>query len=415
MKILQLCKKFPYPLKDGESIAITYLSKALHELGCEVTLLSMNTTKHFYDIASLPEAYNHYTAIHTVLVDNRIRWQDALFNLFSSKSYHVSRFISKDFQNQLLYLLQSENFDIIQLETLYLAPYIPIIKKYSHAPIVMRAHNIEHEIWERVAENTKFLPLKWYLKHITNKLKKYEVARLKDYDLLVAITKRDLNLYHKLGFRKAAIVTPVGLEVQNYIPDHTTFYQMPSISFIGSLDWIPNQEGLNWFLQEVWTKLYPKYPNLILHIAGRNTPQHILALKIPQVVIHGEVEDAKNFINQHTIMIVPLLSGSGIRVKILEGLALGKVVLTTSIGLEGIHAINGKEIMIADNAIAFANCIENCLEQPHKLKQIGQQARKLIESEFDNIHIARKLLKTYKKMLGKIEGNSKSKAIKISV
>ncbi|NJL77580.1 MAG: glycosyltransferase [Saprospiraceae bacterium] len=415
MKILQLCKKFPYPLKDGESLAVTYLSKALNELGCEVTLLSMNTTKHFCDLTALPNHYNHYTAIHTALVDNRIRWKDAFLNLFSKQSYHVSRFVSKEFQTMLIRLLKTQNFDVIQLETLYLAPYLPIIRKYSQAPIVMRAHNIEHEIWERVADNSQFIPLKWYLKLITNKLKKYEIARLQDYDLLVAITKRDLNLYRKLGYKKSAVVTPVGIDGKNYIPNYETFQQIPSISFIGALDWIPNQEALEWFLQKVWLNLHTKYPKLTLHIAGRNAPKSILNLHIPQVVVHGEVADAKAFINQHPIMIVPLLSGSGIRVKILEGMALGRVVITTSIGLEGINAMNGREIMVADSAEAFANCIETCLEHHDKLEKIGQQARKLIEYEFDNLHIAKKLLKSYKKLLEKAESNSKNKVAKVSM
>ncbi|MEL6718133.1 MAG: glycosyltransferase, partial [Bacteroidota bacterium] len=289
MKLLQLCKKFPYPLKDGESLAVTYLSKAMKQLGCEVTLLSMNTTKHYFDLAKLPKNYNHYKAIHTVKVDNRLKAKDAFLNLFSTTSYHVSRFVSSNFKNCLIELLKIEKFDIIQLETLYLAPYIPIIRKYSNAPIVMRAHNIEHEIWERVAENSRILPLKIYLKYLTNKLKRYEIARLQDYDLLVAITKRDLELYRKLGYKNAATVTPVGVEQKKYEPNYDSYKNTPSISFIGSLDWIPNQEGLNWFLDHVWERVHAKHPDLKLHIAGRHAPKSILELKKENVIVHGEV------------------------------------------------------------------------------------------------------------------------------
>lgn len=407
MKLLQLCKKFPYPLKDGESLAVSYLSKAMKELGCEVTLLSMNTTKHYFDLSQLPKDYNHYKAIHTVKVDNRIKVKDAFFNLFSSTSYHVSRFVSTNFKNCLIELLKLEQFDIIQLETLYLAPYIPIIKKYSNAPIVMRAHNIEHEIWERVAENSRFLPLKFYLKYLTNKLKRYEINRLQDYDFLVAITKRDLELYRKLGYKKTATVTPVGVEQKKYQPDYQSFANEPSISFIGSLDWIPNQEGLNWFLEQVWDKVHAKHPKIKLHIAGRHAPKSLLELKKANVIIHGEVKDAKDFINQHSIMIVPLQSGSGIRVKILEGMALGKVVITTSVGLEGIDAQNGKEIMVADSAAAFASCISTCLEHQNKLKQVGERARNLIEKEFDSLKIAKELILAYQKLLKKTAKKNK--------
>ena len=150
MKILQLCKKFPYPLKDGESIAVTYLSHALHDLGCDITLLSMNTSKHFTDLNSLPREFNHYKEIQVTALDNSVNAFSAFKNLFSKDSYHVSRFVCPDFKNKLIELLQNNDFDVIQLETLYLAPYIDVIKKYSKALITMRAHNIEFEIWERI-------------------------------------------------------------------------------------------------------------------------------------------------------------------------------------------------------------------------------------------------------------------------
>lgn len=128
MKILQLCKKFPYPLKDGESIAVTYLSHALHDLGCDITLLSMNTSKHFTDLNSLPREFNHYKEIHVTALDNSVNAFSAFKNLFSKDSYHVSRFVCPDFKNKLIELLQNNDFDVIQLETLYLAPYIDVIK-----------------------------------------------------------------------------------------------------------------------------------------------------------------------------------------------------------------------------------------------------------------------------------------------
>ena len=217
MKILQLCKKFPYPPKDGETIAITYLSKALHELGCEVSLLAMNTSKHYFDLTQLPKNFNHYKHIRAVEVDNRLKLTDAFFNLFSPNSYHIQRFISPDFEKELIKILQKEDFDVVQLETLYLAPYIPIIKKYSKAVVSMRAHNVEYEIWERITNNTKLFPKKWYLNHLTQKLKKYEIDQLNEYDVLLAITKRDLAFYKKLGYKNKAVVTPVGIDSRNYL------------------------------------------------------------------------------------------------------------------------------------------------------------------------------------------------------
>jgi len=398
MRILQLCKKFPFPLKDGESLAVTYLSRALNTLGCEVTLLSMNTTKHYCNVQNLPTHFDHYQQINFVKVDNRINIRDAFVNLFSDDSYHVSRFISPAFRAKLIHLLTENEYDVIQLETLFLAPYISVIRQYSNALIVMRSHNVEHEIWERVARNTKFFPTKWYLQYLAVKLRRYEVARLPDYDLLVAITKRDLQQFRQLGYRKAAMVTPIGIKGDDYQPDYKSFKKPPSIGFIGSLDWMPNQEGLEWFLQNVWSAVVLQFPELKLHIAGRNAPKRILNLNMANVIVHGEVPDAKAFINQHSLMVVPLLSGSGIRVKILEGMALGRVVLTTSVGLEGIDARHEKEVLIADTKAKFLEAIQFCVEHPSQLQSIGQRARTFVEKEFDNLTIALQLVKMYQRL-----------------
>lgn len=399
MKILQLCKKFPFPLKDGESIAVTSLSKSLNALGCEITLLAMNTRKHFFNIDQLPEDFDHYEDVHTVCVDNRLKPWEAFKNLFSKDSYHIARFVSKDFSKRLIRLLKSNEFDLVQLETLYLAPYIPIIRKHSKAMIAMRAHNVEHEIWQRITDNTAYGPKKWYLEYLTQKLKRFETEQLQQYDILVAITQRDLDTYKGLGYRNAAVVTPIGIDAEDYQANFASFRKDLSISFIGSLDWMPNLEGLNWFLEQVWKQIYQRYPQLKLHIAGRNTPDWMHQMDLKNVVVHGEVPDALEFINAHSIMVVPLLSGSGMRAKILEGMALGKVVLTTSLGLEGIAAENGREVILANTPEEFMECIHFCYMNKSKLGNIGRKAKTFVGSHYDSLAIAKKLVESYESLM----------------
>jgi len=167
MRILQLCKKFPFPLKDGESIAVTALSRSMKALGHEVHLLAMNTSKHYFPKEKLPKAFNHYASIHDVKVDNRVKPLQALWHLRGTASYHIARFCSSDFEKKLVKLLRQTEFDVIQLETPYLSPYIPAIRKYSDAVVSMRAHNVEFEIWERISQNTALWPKRWYLRHLT--------------------------------------------------------------------------------------------------------------------------------------------------------------------------------------------------------------------------------------------------------
>lgn len=409
MKILQLCKKFPYPLKDGESIAVTYMSRALKELGCEITLLAMNTLKHHSDISQIPKDYNHYKNIHFVDIDSSVKPLDAFLNLFSNKSYNISRFISNDFKNKLIEVIQSEEFDVIQLETLYLAPYVPIIKEHTNALVAMRAHNVEHEIWDRITQNTSFYPKKWYLNHLAKKLKKFEVNNLNTYDLLIAITERDLGIFRNLGYQNGAIASPIGIDINYYKPKKLEKpTQKLSLSFIGSLDWLPNLEGLNWFLNNIWADAAKQFPNLELHVAGRNTPTNLLNNQTQNVKFHGEVPDAMEFINEHPVMIVPLQSGSGMRVKILEGMALGKLVITTSVGLEGIHAKHKEHVLIANTPQEFVDAIAFCNANPDKVASFGAAAKVFVQQQFDNKEIAKELFKKYNYYLFKEQETAKS-------
>lgn len=400
MKILQLCKKFPYPLKDGESIAVSYLAKALVDLGCEITLLCMNTTKHYLDIEDLPADYNHYKEIHFTELDNSVKPLEAIKNLFSKDSFHVVRFISQDFTDKLVDLLKRETFDIVQLETLYLAPYVDTIREHSDALITMRAHNVEHEIWERITQNTKLLPKRLYLSYLAKKLKRFEVNSLNDYDYLIAVTNRDLNRFKKLGYRNGAAASPIGIDVNAYEAVDLDFNKI-SLSFIGSLDWMPNLEGVDWFLNKVWNTVSQRFDDIELHIAGRNTPDHIKALKNDRLIVHGEVPSAMDFINSHPIMIVPLFSGSGMRVKILEGLVLGRIIITTSVGLEGIHAEHKKEVLIADTPEEFMECIRYCYEHPKQLQRISNQARQFVHRHYNNHSNAHDLKSLYTSLLQK--------------
>lgn len=395
MKILLLCKKFPYPLKDGESIAVHTLSLALSQLGCDVSLLAMNTSKHFYKQAQLPKEAAHFERVRTVPVDNRIKVGAAFLNLFSDESYHISRFVSPDFDQALKEMLRDEQYDVVQLETLYLAPYISTVRQYSQARVSMRAHNVEHEIWERISSHTSNGIKRWYLKHLTHKLRQFEVLALQQYDLLLPITERDLRYFRQLGFKKPAVVTPIGIRAEEFPEARELCPSKPSISFIGSLDWMPNVEGLQWFIQKVWPHLHRRFPDLEFHIAGRNTPPSLLQLKKPNLFVHGEVPESAPFIDAHCLMVVPLLSGSGMRAKILEGMALGKVVLSTSIGLEGISGTHKKDVLVANTVDQFVDSVAYALASKDRLNEMAQQAQHFVFEAYESVNIAKRVLQAY--------------------
>lgn len=396
MKILQITNKVPYPANDGGAIACLNLTRGFALLGHKVTVLAMNTLKHHTDISEIPESVKDWADFKLVDVPARISPVAATYNLlFSGKPYNAVRFISQPFEKKLKKLLKKKEFDIIQLEGLYVCPYIPLIRKYSDAKIVYRAHNIEHEIWERTAAMSSGLK-RLYLKILSKRIKIFEKSFINSYDLLVPITERDGIMLDKLGNKKPMHVSPTGIESTVLIP-HSKNLEHPSLFHIGSLDWAPNQEGLIWFIERCWPKIHEQFPDLKFYIAGRNAPDWLVRrFHAPNIVFEGEVADAYQFMNSKSIMVVPLFSGSGMRIKIIEGMALGKPIVSTPIGTEGISTQSGKNILIADNEKEFVADVERLITDNELFQNISRSAIEYIQEKFDNLALAGALTDFYK-------------------
>ena len=399
MKILQVTNKVPYPLKDGGAIACMNLTRGFSLLGHKVTVLAMNTRKHHIELDEIPDNIKDLAEFRFVFVPANISFVPALVNfIFSKKPYNAVRFINSDFSNALIKLLNKRNYDIIQLEGLYVLPYIDIIRQCSDAKIVYRSHNIEHEIWARTSLMANGLT-KYYLKNLSKRIKKFEVKLLNRYDLLVPITERDGFILDKLGNEKPKHVSQTGIETSLLVPNSKNL-EHPSLFHIGSLEWAPNQEGLVWFIQNCWDKIHEKFPDVRFYIAGRNAPvwlQRKFGAK--NIVFLGEVADAYDFINSKSIMVVPLFSGSGMRIKIIEGMALGKPIITTTIGTEGIHTTSGKNIVLANTSDEFVEAVSNLILQKDYFEKIGRNAIEYIHENFDNLVSTGKLIDFYKQHL----------------
>ncbi len=397
MKILQVCKKFPWPPKDGEIIAINSLTKAFSDLGHEVTVLAINTKKHFYDTKSLPPELAALATYHDVYLNTDIKAHHAFFNLFSKKSYNIQRFYCKEFITKLKWLIKRQKFDLIQLEGLFLAPYVEAIRTFTKVPVVMRAHNVEFEIWERMALIERNPLKKQYLGLLAKRMKKFEIQHLNDYDAMIPISDKDAAYFKQLGCKLPMHVALTGINECKLVMDREPI-EFPSVFHLGALDWMPNQEGIDWFLKDVWPTLFHRFPELKFYIAGRNTPAKYFKLNQKGVRVLGEVDDAVDFMNSKAIMIVPLRSGSGLRIKIIEAMTLGKTVVSTKIGAEGIKAKHGEEILYADTANEFIEAITHCVENKRFFDAVGLQAAKFAEEHFNNLSIGNELITFYKKI-----------------
>ncbi len=394
MKILFLCNKSPYPHREGGPIAMNRMIEGMIRQGHEVMVVGINSFKYHVDLKDVPEDYKRKTRLELHFLDLRLKPLDAFLNLFTRKSYHVERFISDKLKQRLAQILTDDKFDVVQMETLYMAPYIETIRNLSpESKIVLRAHNIEYFIWDRVRKTTSNLFKKIYLKHIVNTLRNFELNAFKKFDGIAAITGHDADFIRK--YNKKTVAIPFGIYPDSYRVSSPDEWEFPSLFHIGSMNWIPNEEGIRWFLREVWPLIHQKHPELLFYLAGRHMPEWLKNIQSKGVKVLGEVDSAERFISEKGIMIVPLLSGSGIRIKIIEGMAAAKPVVSTSTGAEGIEVSDGKDILLADSPQEMAEAISRLVNDKQSAMALANNARKTIEERYDNTKLMKRLHQFY--------------------
>ena len=397
MKILQLCTRVPYPFKDGYSIAVNAISKGLVKTGSDVRIMALNTQQHYVNYEDLPQDYLETYKPILVDIDTKVKLLPAFFNLFTNKSYNIERFRSKKFKEELAELLNNEDFDIVQFESLYTTPYLETVRKYSKAKVILRAHNIENLIWERRVIEEKNPLKKWYLKLLTKRLSKYEEKIINQFDGIAAISEIDEKYFREMGCKVHIDTIPIGIDF-NFLKRKFPEPEPHTLCFIGILDWMPNVDGLLWFLNDVWHIVHERFPDIKFYIAGKHSEKITAKLNYPNVIVIGEVEDAYDYISSKEIMLVPIRYASGTRVKIIEAMALGKVIITTSVGVEGIKAFNEKEIMIADTPGTFAEAIGKCLNDHNICSRISNNAIEFAHNNFNNDIIIGNLIRFYESL-----------------
>ena len=398
MRVLQLCHKPPLPAKDGGCIAMNNLTQGLLDAGHKVKILTIFTHKHDLILDELDPDYIQKTDIEGVHVDTRINFVDAFTAFMTNDSYHVNRFFSPDMDIKIDRLLRKHSFDVIHLESLFMTPYIGTIKRHSRAPIILRAHNIEYTIWEKIAIGTKNPIKKIYLNFLAKQLREYELMMFNSVDGIATISESDKIRMMQLGVRRPIKTIAFGIDLNLYHCQATAPENENKLFHLGAMDWEPNVEGLMWFMDKVWPSIHQKFPHLTLHLAGRNMSDEFKAKSLPNVFIQGEVEDAIQYIQDHDIMVVPILSGGGVRVKIIEGMALGKAIISSTIGAIGIEYKEKENILIADTVLEWIQSIESLMEKPDKKVRIQNNARQFAESHFDNKFITKELIQFYKEV-----------------
>jgi glycosyltransferase involved in cell wall biosynthesis len=391
-RILQITNRIPYPLNDGGNIATWYVAYYLKKTGHSVDLAFLNTNKHRENPLSVASGYRKlfYTDINT-----NITITGLIKSFFSKTPYNIERFRSKEFEAVLIKALAENEYDIIQLEGAYMALYIAVIRKFSKAKIVLRSHNIEHKIWERVACNASNPLKKLFIQQLAKKIKIFEHETLHLYDAIVAITPDDAAYYKSKNYRGKLTSIQAGFE-DSLIA--SPLKRPGSVCFIGSMQWLPNIEGVEWFLKDVWPLVLKELPEAMFYIAGKGMNTSFDRWKQPGVVLEGLVLNASDFIQNHNVFVVPLRSGGGMRLKVVEAMGMCMPIVSTTIGAEGIHCIPDQDILICDTPEELKNGIVLLLRDVTLANRIAQNARLRAVSEYSWETLIARFEKMYKEL-----------------
>ncbi|MDG1756373.1 MAG: glycosyltransferase family 4 protein [Bacteroidia bacterium] len=396
IKILQVSNRVPWPLNEGGNIGIYNYIKAYRELGHDVTFYCLDAQKHNTPIKEASSELSKYAKLYIHPIDTDINLEDAIKHLVKNKSYNVSRFYNASFEKELTKLLSEESFDLVQLEGTFVGPYISSIRKEHKGLLSLRMHNVEFEIWQRLAQNEKNPLKKLYLNILAKQLKKYESKIIRQVDTIVPVTDQDQTKFSKLYPEGIFKTIPAGINLNTweFSPSKTTnrWYH------IGSMEWHANAEAIDWYIENIHPLIIKNNTDYSLNLAGKGI-DIVLFESIPQVNVTENVNNAYDFVNSNDVCIVPLKSGSGIRLKILEAMAAGKLVITTTIGAQGINYTNQKHLLIADTPSEFLSIFKKLNNHQIDFQGIIKNARTLIEKQYATKALAKKQLLFYRELL----------------
>jgi glycosyltransferase involved in cell wall biosynthesis len=369
------------------------LTRALSGAGADVTVAALNPSKFHVDAAAAAAAIAPAT-LHTADVNTSDYWSAFVRARRMHAPLIVARFHSPQFEALLRELIGAQHFDIIQLEGQFLLPYMPALRAMTGAPIVLRAQNVEFRVWEQLAERARG-PRRAALRHVARALRAWEIAQINEADALLPISDDDARDFQAIGATRPSLVVPCGIDTRAIPPTPST--DRYGLYFIGSMGYRPNQEAVRWLADEVWPRVKAREPRAELTVAGSAFPRSLRAeLHSRRIDVVQDVADVRTFAAPFRAMVAPLFSGSGMRIKVLEAMALGKPVIATPVGAGGIGATSGIEILIGNDAEEFANEVVRCIGDDGLAVRIGEAARAFVLGRYDEDTLATNVLEFFK-------------------
>ncbi len=391
MKILFLSPTVPFPLTDGGRIRVFNLLKQIAKKS-DITLLALETQP--TDEEGVAELQQLGVQVH--LVPNaptlpRVSLGTLLKAFLKRQPITVARYDLPAYRQKFRELIATENYDLVHYEMFHTAQFYT----ETDLPGVLSQQNVDSEIWRRLCSETAnpFYKFAYWTQQLA--FQRYERVLSPKFDAVTCTSNIDAAVFQRHCAADAIAIIPNGVDVTHFQPDFTT--EAPAhLIYIGSMDWYQNEDAVAFFADDILPGIQSEVSDVRFSIVGGNPSARVQKLaERDGVIVTGRVPEIKPYFAEATVFVVPLRIGSGTRLKILEALAMGKAIVSTSVGAEGLDLNDGEEIFIADTPKPFAEAVARLLTDPALRRRIGENGRARVEKDYDWRSIGEKLHQRY--------------------
>jgi sugar transferase (PEP-CTERM/EpsH1 system associated) len=316
-------------------------------------------------------------------------------NLISPYPYAVQKYLTPQYMHRIDQLLAAHTYDAIVVDT---AQMSVLLKHRAHLPpTICFEHNVEYVVRQRQYEKATNPVLKAFFYHDYRRMRRFEQELGERCDHLIMVSDKDCETMHGLGVRNCSAV-PLGVDTEFFSPDAShlagaspvaTGGQVRNLCFTGSMDWLPNDDGMQWFIRDILPRIRARH-DVHLWIVGRSPGPELQSLVAgdPRITVTGRVPDVRPYIAAADVYVVPLRIGGGTRIKIFEAMAMGKPVVSTTTGAEGLPVTHDRDIVLVDEPGDFAASVCNLLDARERADMLGRAARTLVERNYSWLRAA---------------------------
>jgi glycosyltransferase involved in cell wall biosynthesis len=332
------------------------------------------------DDDALAQLADRVDAVHTVAADRLPPWRRRLVqstSLLSPSPFETRRLVTASFRAALHTLLAEQRFDVVQFESAYLGGLAR-----PGLPSVIDEHNIEHELLSRVAAADALSARKVFHRWDAIRTRRLEQRLWRRVPACAVTSEREQAMVSRWAPQTLTAVVPNGVDADHFRPEPDSAVDPSNLVFVGTMHYQPNVDAAIHFIRDVLPLLWRDRPDLVFTAVGHHPPAELARLAGPRVVITGSVPDVRPYVHRAAVVVVPLRSGSGTRLKILEAMAMGRPVISTRMGMEGLDAQPGRDLLVADGPEQLAALIRRALDDPALRAAVGARGRALVEDRY---------------------------------